>query len=667
MTQPLRIRLPGVLLAALLAGGCGDREAEQVAPGDAPVAVDPRALEAPVAPADDAALEEPVDVAEWTPALPPVAASDVRRALRDARQLQDEGKLIAATPADVAAAVDDDAPGAGTPTDATDATNAADESDAHAGDVPAGAAPVTAGPPPGALEHYLAVLAVDAENEDALAGVTAIADELLRRGEAARVQGRLHAALRLQRVIERASPRHPELAAYRERVAAARRALDLVREGERRASAGRILRPEGEGAVAAYREALKAVPGFVPARDGLARVLSARLNDALAAAHEGDYVRAETLLAEAARIDAQSPALQDMAARVVELRRQRSALLVAQGHAAVDVLDLELATRRLREAERVSMQGLGLDELAQRIELARHYGRFRPGQELRDPLAGGGDGPEMIVLAHGTFTMGSPDDEADRQDAEGPARPVTFARGFAIARTETTVGDYARFVRATGYRGVATRAGRSTIYDERAGTMAEREGVDWRHAYDGTVAAPAMPVLHVAFEDAEAYAAWLSAQTGERYRLPSEAEFEYALRGGRDEAHPWGVGVPPRVVGNLTGDGDRSPSGRAWANAIPRYDDGHWGPAPVRSYPAEAFGTFDLVGNASEWVLDCWHDGYLRAPADGSAWVNPGCAERVSRGASWASTLDRARSAWRQATPVATTNARTGFRVVREL
>ena len=171
----------------------------------------------------------------------------------------------------------------------------------------------------------------------------------------------------------------------------------------------------------------------------------------------------------------------------------------------------------------------------------------------------------------------------------------------------------------------------------------------------------------MAFEDAEAYVAWLSAQTGERYRLPSEAEFEYALRGGRAEAFAWGEGAPARVVGNLTGDGDQSRLKRRWSNAIRGYTDGHWGPAPVRSYAPEAFGTFDLVGNVSEWVQDCWHDSYRRAPADGSAWVNPGCEDRVIRGASWASTLDRARSAYRQSTPAATTHARLGLRVVREL
>jgi formylglycine-generating enzyme required for sulfatase activity len=205
------------------------------------------------------------------------------------------------------------------------------------------------------------------------------------------------------------------------------------------------------------------------------------------------------------------------------------------------------------------------------------------------------------------------------------------------------------------------------VYDERGGVMSEHRGVDWRRDHAGRKAAPELPVVHVAFEDAEAYVAWLSAQTGQRYRLPSEAEFEYALRGGRDEAYAWGEGAPTRVVGNLTGDGDKSRLGRRWSNAIPDYADGHWGPAPVRSFPAEAFGTFDLIGNVSEWVQDCWHDGYRRAPGDGTAWVNPGCSDRVIRGASWASTLDRARSAYRQPSAAETTHARLGFRVVRDI
>ena len=359
-----------------------------------------------------------------------------------------------------------------------------------------------------------------------------------------------------------------------------------------------------------------------------------------------------------AAIEAQAQALRDN-----DLVRWSRLGLPPELHARTEAL----WNRRLAEAEQVSLQAQGLDGLRERIELARHYGHFRPGQVFREPLASGGEAPEMVVLAYGSFRMGSPEDESGRLENEGPRHEVAFDRGFAIARNETTVAEFRAFVEASGHRSVATRRGRSTVYDEKGGVMGEHGRVDWRRDYAGSPAPPELPVVHVAFEDAEAYAAWLSAQTGQRYRLPSEAEFEYALRAGRQEAWPWGDGLPTRVVGNLTGDGDESRLKRKWANAIPDYADGHWGPAPVRSYPAEAFGTFDLVGNVSEWVLDCWHDSYRRAPRDGSAWVNPGCSDRVIRGASWASSLDRARSAYRQSTPADTTNARVGFRVVREL
>jgi formylglycine-generating enzyme required for sulfatase activity len=174
-------------------------------------------------------------------------------------------------------------------------------------------------------------------------------------------------------------------------------------------------------------------------------------------------------------------------------------------------------------------------------------------------------------------------------------------------------------------------------------------------------------VIHVSFDDAQAYADWLSKQTGARYRLPSEAEWEYVLRHGERGNYPWGKGAPPKGAGNLSGEGDKSSAGRSWGTPIRGYTDFFWGTAPVRSFPAEPWGTFDMGGNVSEWVLDCWHAGYRRAPLDGSAWVNPGCAQRVVRGASWASALDQARSAARMAADAKSTQPWLGFRVVREI
>ena len=97
------------------------------------------------------------------------------------------------------------------------------------------------------------------------------------------------------------------------------------------------------------------------------------------------------------------------------------------------------------------------------------------------------------------------------------------------------------------------------------------------------------------------------------------------------------------------------------------YDDGWWGPAPVASFDPNAFRLHDVAGNVSEWVADCWHDGYRRAPADGDAWLNPGCRTRVMRGGAWASAPAQTRSAWRAPADADTTNARLGFRVVRDL
>ena len=632
MTTPPRFLPSLVLLACALLAGCGGGVDDDEAKGAAPLqTVDPSELEADV--------EEPLaapapEVAPWVPVIQAVPDARFRATLRGAADAVEAGRLLAP----------------------------------EAPPMPSGSGEAAVlEPGPGALELYLGILATDPAQAEALAGVEAIANLLMVQGRAALAEGRIADGQRVERILVRAMPQHAGLASYRQAIQAAIRAQALVRRGDARFRAGRIFQPEGKGAVAAYREALRAFADFLPASDGLARLQADRLNRALKSAQQRDYAGSERLQADAARILPGSTAQQDMAARIVELRQDRTEQLLAQGHAAVDALDLELAAGRLAEAERVSLQARGLDALNERIALARHYGRFRPGQVFREPLAAGGEGPEMVVLPHGSFSMGSTEGEAGHQPTEAPRHEVAFKRGLAMARSETTVGEFSRFVAATRYRSLATRRGRSTVYDERGGAMSEHSGVDWRRDHAGNPAGPMLPVVHVAFEDAEAYVAWLSAQTGERYRLPTEAEFEYGLRGGRAEAFAWGDGAPTRVVGNLTGDGDQSRLKRRWSNAVKGYSDGHWGPAPVRSYPAEAFGTFDMVGNVSEWVQDCWHEGYRRAPGDGSAWVNPGCEDRVVRGASWASTLDRARSAYRQSTPAATTHARLGVRVVREL
>src|SRR5690606_40232657 len=131
------------------------------------------------------------------------------------------------------------------------------------------------------------------------------------------------------------------------------------------------------------------------------------------------------------------------------------------------------------------------------IDLATHYGLYRPGQQFTDALQNGGRGPVMVVVPHGAFRMGAPAGEADASDAERPQHYVRFERGFAMARTEVTVGQYRRFIDATGHQTRAERRGLSTVYDEKRGNLVKRSRVDWRHGSTGAPGGEAMPVVRV--------------------------------------------------------------------------------------------------------------------------------------------------------------------------
>jgi len=475
---------------------------------------------------------------------------------------------------------------------------------------------------------------------------------------------------RLAAVARTVDGDNPSVVAFLERVDRAERVHALVGSGEAALAAGR-LGETGSGALAAFRGALEVEPGHVRALQGLAAVESALIRRAEEAADAGDFEAAQAWLEHAATVrpDAGLETVEDGRARVERLRTTRIARLRDLGIAALPEFGgIDVARRHLAQLLRIAQPGdPAAAELRERITLAVHYGLYAPGQVFTDAMATGGRGPQMAVVPHGAFTMGARDGEPDASDYERPAHPVRFARGFGLSIREITVGEFRRFIAATGHRTRAERRGFSMVYDERSNNFVRRSGVDWYSDYLGRPADDGLPVLHVSARDAQAYAEWLSTQTGRRYRLPSEAEFEYALRAGGQGRWPWGDGPPPPLAANTTGAPDRSPAGRTWTNAFPGYGDGYWGPAPVGSMEPNAWGLHDLAGNVSEWVADCWHDGYRRAPSDGSAWVNPGCRDQVIRGGSWASSPAQTRSAWRAPANVDTTNARLGFRVARDL
>lgn len=436
---------------------------------------------------------------------------------------------------------------------------------------------------------------------------------------------------------------------------------------DRLIAAGRLVGSGEDRAIAPLHDVLRRDPLHAGALRRLEAVETALLGQALAVAQAGEFERADALLADAGKVRVGSTRVQDTAARVVEVRERHVQMWKARIGDALAVGDVAGAEALLPMLDAIALDERDGAAARADIERVRRYGAYDAGMLLVDPLASGGLGPGMVVVPAGRFTMGSARGESGRQSSEEPRHAVRFARGFALSRTETTVGQFRAFVEITGYRNTARKSRRSMVYDERSGALVEQRRVSWGEDFTGAPAADDAPVLHVSWDDARAYAQWLAQETGAPYRLPSEAEFEYALRAGSTTRYPWGDGELASPVENLTGALDQSPNGRRWSNAFKGYGDGFWGPAPVGSFVSNPFGFNDLNGNASEWVEDCWHDSYARAPRDGSAWVNPGCTERVIRGASWASSPEQARSAFRIRAPADTVSARVGFRVARDV
>lgn len=451
------------------------------------------------------------------------------------------------------------------------------------------------------------------------------------------------------------------------RINAAEKVRPLVEQAAAFMQQGRMEGSGEDNALALYRKVLTLDPENAVARQGLEQVQRAALDRALTAAAQNEDAKADTALEDAAAILPSSAALADTRARILAMRGQRGAGLLAQAHSALDAGNLALAQTLAEQAQKLS-DNADVQALLQRIGDARTYSSYRPGQVISDRyLDIVGSGPPMVVVPLGKFEMGSPLNERGHASAEQPQHEVDIAKGFAIGRSEVTVAQFREFVRASGYVPDSDKLGGASVYDETTGRMQIAANADWQDDYSGKRARDDDPVVNVSWNDAQAYVQWLAQRTGRKYRLPSEAEFEYAERGGTTTPYWWGDGTPDTPVENLTGSRDRSPSHRSWSNAFHDYDDGYWGPAPVMSFAANPFGIHDIDGNVSEWVTDCWHDNYIRAPRDGSAWVNPGCGERVIRGGSWGSAPDQDRSAYRQSAPDTARSGRVGFRVVREL
>lgn len=421
-------------------------------------------------------------------------------------------------------------------------------------------------------------------------------------------------------------------------------------------------------ALEAFRAVLQVEPGNARAQRGIEQIERRYLDRALALAKDGDFVRAEQAMAEAAKVREDSSQVADARLQLRTAFLQAEAGYLAEFETRISAADYAAAESTLDRLAALPIEAERVTALQSRLANARLYGGFRPGENFADAFVDeSGSGPRMRVIPVGRFQMGAPESEPGRNPAEGPQRSVRIRRGFALALSEITVADFALFVQASAYQTDAERLGSSAAYQERSGRVTRTRGVSWRDNFKGDAAKDKLPVVHVSFNDASAYARWLSERTGQRYRLPTEAEFEYALRAGTTTRFWWGDDSPKDLVENVTGERDRSRSRREWNAAFAGYGDGFWGPAPVRSFKPNPFLLYDMGGNVSEWVEDCWHDSYARAPDNSSAWVNPGCTRRVIRGGSWGNPPDEQRSAYRMGVAAEVRGARVGFRVAREL
>jgi formylglycine-generating enzyme required for sulfatase activity len=263
------------------------------------------------------------------------------------------------------------------------------------------------------------------------------------------------------------------------------------------------------------------------------------------------------------------------------------------------------------------------------------------------------DEPVPLVLVRiggGRFRMG--DTQSIGQADERPVRGVRVG-DFWMMRTEVTRGMFARFVEDTAHE-----TG-SKCWAFESGWK-EKVGPSWRNP--GFEQGADHPVTCVNWHDARAFADWLGSKTGMAFRLPSEAEWEYAARAGTDTVYHWGED-PSRLCENANGADTRALEHYP-GFSVNQCDDGFVRTSPVGTYPANPWGIQDLYGNVWEWVEDCWNDSYNDAPTNGGAWQTGDCARRGFRGGGYGDIPRFARSTLRNRSEAEHRKDDIGFRLV---
>ena len=348
---------------------------------------------------------------------------------------------------------------------------------------------------------------------------------------------------------------------------------------------GRIDQPETDSAWFFYRQAASIEPQNQEAQQGLINVQEDMISRALEYARELDFESADRILEDAAYVRESRELVQQAQVEIASFRTRRAEQLEIAAVSAMDSGNFGSAERVLIELIALGGADTVVNQLRRRLEEARVYGGFKPGQVVRDHFLNGRLWtPDSVVILAGSFVMGSSAFEEGRNDNEGPQHRVTFRRGFAIGQKEISVAQFRVFTERSGYKTDAERNGWSTVYDQYSGRLTRQDDVHWEMDYEGHKASEEDPVVHVSWNDATAFTNWLAAGTGKPYRLPTEAEFEFAVRGGASSLYWWGDGSPGKRVENLAGENDTSRSRRRWSAYFEDYTDTYWGPAPLGSF-----------------------------------------------------------------------------------
>ena len=400
-------------------------------------------------------------------------------------------------------------------------------------------------------------------------------------------------------------PPQPDAALKRER----QRAED---EQRRRAKAeARARAAENEAAKLRATEQARA--------DAAAKDAATKAAARKAAAARAAAARAKAAKIAKARIEAETWAAEKEAAVRETAAREAAARETAAREAAAKEAAVREATAREAAAQEAAARDAAAKLAATREaaagEARASRSQLRVGTVFRDCA----DCPEVVWLPQGEFIMGEP------STASGPRHVVRISYMLAVGRFEVTFAEWDACVAAGGCR---------------------------RRPYDSGWGRGRQPVINVSWADAQQYAAWLSRRTGKRYRLLSEAEWEYASRAGSHVRYWWG---------NDAGRGDANchDCGSRW--------DGRQA-APVGRFAPNPFGLYDVHGNVSEWVEDCYHDGYRDAPGDGRAWTLDCTAStdtRIVRGGAWNDPTITTRSAARFSASVNYRDNRIGIRIAR--